>query len=207
MRGAKYLLVLFCVGSVIVGGLAGCSAPVTHSTQAISSPRETPTAQAKAQPVTKLEPDSLVPSSCPVTPVYEGGPYQGGGHVVNQPWLKAEPNSSGITAYLAYSFKTDGTYRVAPQGGVFRKEGLYTKTFWMITHPQASSELRIDGENLSSPKKTFHDTGNTIVDGESLSPNGHTYTSTLSAPSPGCWRLHITSGKTSGIIVLWVVPN
>jgi hypothetical protein len=116
-------------------------------------------------------------------------------------------DSSGIVAHLVYSSAANGTYRLPPKDGFFPKEGLYTKTYWTIDNPGASSELRIDGTQVSAPSKSFHDMGSAIMTYEPtpLPANRHQYTSYIRAPSAGCWRLQITSGGASGSIVMWVV--
>jgi hypothetical protein len=121
--------------------------------------------------------------------------------------VQAQPISSGIVAHLAYASLANGTYRLPPKNGVFPKEGLYTKTLWSIDYPQASSEFLIDGTLLSDRNQTFHDGGNAVTSPNPYPQlrNGHIYTSYISAPSEGCWRLQITSGQARGSIVMWVV--
>ena len=123
------------------------------------------------------------------------------------PWLQAQPTSSGIVAYLAYSgVSKAGTYRLPHTHGFFPQEGLYTKTFWVIDNQKASSTFLIDGTDLSDVTKTFHDTGNAAFGpGFPTGPHIHTYTSYLQAPSVGCWRLQITSGQARGALILWFI--
>jgi hypothetical protein len=129
-----------------------------------------------------------------------GGPFG-----TESPWLLAQPSSSGIVAYLAYSaVSPSGTYRLPHTNGFFPQEGLYTKTLWAIDNQGASSTFLIDGTDLSDITKTFHDTGNAMSGpGLPTGINMHTYTSYLQAPSVGCWRLQITSGQARGTITLW----
>lgn len=189
---------LWLMGFLVL--LVACASPAPHSSQPSPSPsvQASPSSSAFRQ----LKPGTPIPSSCPATPVYQGGPFPD-----ELPWVQAQPSSSGVVAHLVYASAANGTYRLPPKNGVFPNEGLHTKTLWSIDHPQASSELLIDGTLLSDPSQTFHDAGNAVI-----SPNpypqlrhGHIYTSYISAPSQGCWRLQITSGQARGSIVMWVV--
>jgi hypothetical protein len=192
---------LWLVGFIVL--LAGCATPSAQSTPATPAP---PTQSTRtSRPVTQLKPDGPIPSFCPASPVNAGGKLG-----PDIPWIEAQPTSSNIVAHLAYSFVKNGMYRLAPKNGVFTAEGLYTKTMWSIDNLKASSELRIDGTNLADSRKTFHDTGNAIsvVSGSPVSfpttPTMRLYTSYIDAPSVGCWRLQITSGRASGSIVMWI---
>jgi hypothetical protein len=191
---------LWSIGLIVF--LVGCSSLPAQSTQRSSSPTVQSAQASPSQHARQLKPNAPIPTSCPATPVNIGGQFGS-----DPPWLQAEPTSSGIVAYLAYSFinKSD-TYRLPHVNGFFPEEGLYTKTFWTIDNPHASFEFRIEGTDLSDVNKTFHDTGNAISD--SAPPTGvnmHKYTSYLQAPGVGCWRLQITSGKASGSIIMWFV--
>lgn len=180
---------LWLVGFIVC--LAGCTSPPVQSTQRSPSP---------SPPARQLKPNAPIPASCPATSVNIGGPFG-----TDPPWLQAQPTASGIVAYLAYSgVSPSGTYRLPHTNGFFPEEGLYTKTLWVIDNPQASSELLIDGTDLSDVTKTFHDAGNAVWGpGLPTGINMHMYTSYLQAPSVGCWRLQITSGQASGAIIMW----
>ena len=180
---------LWLVGFIVC--LAGCTSPPVQSTQRSPSP---------SPPARQLKPNAPIPASCPATSVNIGGPFG-----TDSPWLQAQPTASDIVAYLAYSgVSPSGAYRLPHTNGFFPEDGLYTKTFWAIDNPQASSELLIDGTDLSDVNKTFHDTGNAMSGpGLPTGINMHTYTSYLQAPSVGCWRLQITSGQASGAIIMW----
>ena len=190
--------------------LSGCGSSSPQGGAVISSPalqstRASPTLPAQASPsrtIRLLRPDAPVPGSCPVTPVYTGGPFG-----EDTPWLRAQPASAGIVAYLAYSeVGPAGTYRLPPVHGVFVGEGLYTKTLWAVDNAQAAYSFVIDGTHLPDTSQTFHDTGN-AMSGPDL-PTGahmHTYTSYLQAPSVGCWRLRVTTGHASATMTMWFV--
>jgi hypothetical protein len=193
---------LWLVGFIMF--LAGCTPFSAPSAQLSPSPtvQSAQVSPSPSQPAKQLKPNAPLPASCAATPVNIGGPFG-----TDSPWLQAQPTSSGIVAHLAYSgVSPSGTYRLPHIHGLFPQEGLYTKTFWTIDNPEASSTFLIDGTDLSDVTKTFHDTGNAAFGpGFPTGPNMHTYTSYLRAPSVGCWRLQITSGQARGAITLWFI--
>lgn len=194
----RYLLWL--VGFIVF--LAGCTSPPAQSTLRSPSPtvQSVQASPSPAPSAKQLKPNATIPAFCPATPVYIGGPLG-----TESPWLQAQPTSSGIVAFLAYSGGSpSGTYRLPHTNGFFPQEGLYTKTLWAIDNPRASSNLLIDGTDLGDVSRTFHDTGNAMWGpGLPTGRNMHTYTSYLQAPSVGCWRLQITTGQASGAITMW----
>lgn len=207
MKRASIFWHLLWLGSFMVF-LSACSSSSPQSVSAIASPpgqsvQTSPTLPVRATPsrtIQLLRPDAPVPASCPMTPVYTGGPFG-----ENIPWLRAQPVSAGIVAYLAYSgVGPAGTYRLPPMGGVFVREGLSTKTLWAVDNALATASFLIDGTHLLDTSQTFHDNGN-AMSGPGL-PTGahmHTYTSYLQAPSVGCWRLQVTTGQVSATITMW----
>jgi hypothetical protein len=179
---------LWLVGVIVL--LCACTGPSQPQAQTPSARVATPSAPAR-----QLKPEGALPSSCPATPVYQG---QGGsGYLSGIPWVQAQPTSSGIVGHLfsAQSATTkSGTYRFLHTGGGY-PDGSTTKILWRVDSPQASGPLQIDGTNLSTPGKTFHQT----IAGEGEIP------SIVVVPSAGCWRLQIISGNVNGTLILWVV--
>jgi hypothetical protein len=198
LRSGMLRHLLWLMGLMVL--LVACASSATPSSQP-SPPPSVPLSPSSSA-FRQLKPSTPIPSSCPVTPVYQGGPFND-----ELPWVQAQPISSGIVAHLAYASAANGTYRLPPKNGVFPKEGWYTKTLWTIDHPQATSEFLIDGTLLSDPSHTFQDVGHAVISPNPYPQlrNGHIYTSYISAPSEGCWRLQITSGQARGSFVMWVV--
>jgi hypothetical protein len=201
MKRSGKLHHLLWLGSLVVF-LAACTLLPAQSAR-ISPTPTVQSAQASPSPtpaVRQLKPNTPIPVSCKASPVNIGGQFG-----TDSPWLQAQPAASGIVASLAYSGGSPpGTYRLPHTNGFFPEEGLYTKTFWAIDNALASSTLLIDGIDLSDVTKTYHDTGNAISGpGLPTGRNMHTYTSYLQAPTVGCWRLQITSGRARGIITMW----
>ncbi len=190
---------LWLVGFIVF--LAGCTISSAQSARLSPSPTVQSAQASPSQPPKQLKPNAPIPASCAATPVNIGGPL---GTTSPSPWLQAQPTSSGIVAYLAYSgVSPSGTYQLPHTNGFFPGGGT-TKTFWTIDNPEASSTFLIDGTDLSDGTSTFHDTGNAAFGpGFPTGPTRHTYTSYLQAPSVGCWRLQITSGQARGALTLW----
>jgi hypothetical protein len=118
--------------------LYGCTGP--------SQPRaQTPTASAAAPsaPVTQLKPEGALPSSCPATPVYQGG----SGYLSGIPWVQAQPTSSGIVGHLFYAQSAttkSGTYRFLHTGGGY-PDGSATKISGLLTTPRHPVRSRSTG--------------------------------------------------------------
>jgi hypothetical protein len=167
---------------------------------------QTPTAPAASATtsLTRLKPEGAVPSSCPATPIYQGGPPNL--FITSAlPWIQAQPTSSGIIGHLFFAGITigSGTYRFLHTGGSY-PDGSSTKILWAIDHPHILNQIQIDGTNLSSAGMTFHQTINPNV-GSWAVPSPEQYPSIVVVPSAGCWRLQLSSGLAQGILILWVV--
>lgn len=183
-RALHMLLWLMCIAVL----LCGCTGPSQPQARTPAARAASPSA-----PATQLEPEGALPSSCPTTPVYQGGQ----GNLSGIPWVQVQPISSGIRGYLFYAQSAttkSGTYRFLHTGGGY-PDGSTTKILWIVDNPQASGPLQLDGTNLSHPGKTFHQT----IAGEGEIP------SIVVVPSAGCWRLQISSGIATGTLILWVV--
>src|SRR5712691_3232795 len=78
--------------------LSACTsqAPSPHQTTVSTS-----TATGSAQHIALLKSAVTIPTSCPITPVF-AGPL-GRPNLDVLPWMKAEPASSSIVAYLFYA--------------------------------------------------------------------------------------------------------
>lgn len=183
----KQLNALLWFGGILLV-LCGCAGPSQSQKQPPTARVTSPVAS-----VTQVKPEGALPSSCHATPVYQGGP----GKLSDIPWVQAQPISAGIRGYLFYAQSAttkSATYRFLHTGGGY-PDGSATKILWMVDSPQASGPLQIDGTNLSTPGKTFHQT----IEGSGEIP------SIVVVPSAGCWRLHIISGNATGTLILWVV--
>ena len=197
----RYILGLI----VLVMLMVGCTASPQQPSKGLPASSPSPVASSPTT-ATQLKPESVLPSSCPATPVYQGGkanPFVSSGI----PWVQAQPTTSGILGHLFYTPYTlaeKGNYRFLHTGGVDPADATNMKILWTIEHPAISEILQIDGTNLSSPGKTFHQTINPAASSTTVLSQSQ-YPSIVVVPSAGCWQLHITSGQASGTITMWVV--
>ncbi len=124
------------------------------------------------------------------------------------PWIAAMPAASGITAHLFYLRPGAHGDAVALRAGGRMPNGDNTKVLWVIENPRADvlGPLMIVGHNMTG-RGVFRQ----IVP-RALSATD--FPSILTVPSPGCWRLQVTSksqtatGATvAGTIVMRVVAS
>ena len=198
MKRLPVLHYLLWLGGIIVL-LTGCAGTSELHTQTPAAPVTSPTTL-----LTQLKPEGALPSSCPVTPIYQGGPSTP--FITSAlPWVKTQPASSGIVGHLFFAGTTtgSGTYRFLHTGGGY-PDGSSTKILWTIDHPHILNQIKIDGTNLSSPGMTFHQTINPGV-GPWAVPSPQQYPSIVVVPSAGCWHLQISSGLAQGTVIMWVV--
>jgi hypothetical protein len=191
----KILLIISLLG-LAVFLLSGCTsqAPSTGQTTGHTS-RTTP----PAQPMTILKPEVAVPRACPITPVFTGS-SRGNQGLDFLPWMKAEPTSSGIVAYLFFvrpEFATTHTYGPLHTGGGY-PDGRSTKILWYTANPHASNDMQITGKKLSADQAMFQQTF------PMASPAGD-YPSIVTIPTPGCWELQLQSGTVTAAVTVWVV--
>ena len=199
MKRPYILLSLLWLGGIIMV-LSGCAGVPEQHSQIAPTSVASPTT-----PLTQLKPEGALPSSCPITPVYQGGPPNL--FVTSAiPWFQAQPASAGIVGHLFFANvpNRSGVYRFLHTGGSYPKDGTSTKILWTIDHPHILNQIQIDGTNLSSPRMTFHQTINPGI-GPWAVPSPEQYPSIVVVPNPGCWRLQISSGIAKGMLIVWVV--
>lgn len=177
--------------------LSGCTsqAPSTRQATAHMSPTTVP-----AQHITLLKPAVAVPSTCPITPVFTGSSL-GSPNLDFLPWMKAEPASSGIIAYLFFvspEFATTHTYGPLHTGGGY-PDGRSTKILWYTVNPHSSNDLELTGKHLSTDHTSFRQSIPMAT-----SPVGD-YPSIVTIPTPGCWQLQLQSGTVTATVTVWVV--
>jgi hypothetical protein len=116
--------------------------------------------------------------------------YPGGG-VGDPTWIRGEPRSSGLAGVLGYWPRR---WRDVDRARV--RTGAKAKVMWAFLGPRAKNrggdELLMLGRNLDGPgeiRETFPAVG---YEGQNRAPS---YSSHLTLPQPGCWRLAlITAG-------------
>ena len=193
----KITLIISLLG-LAVFMLSGCTSqvPSTGQTTVHTSPATVPT-----QHITLLKPAVAFPRACPITPVFTGSSL-GSPDLDFLPWMKAEPTSSEIIAYLFFvrpEFATTHTYEPLHTGGGY-PDGRSTKILWYTVNPQSSNDLELTGKKLSTNHATFRQTI------PMASPAGD-YPSIVNIPTPGCWQLQLQSGTVTATVTFWVVGN
>ncbi len=125
-----------------------------------SSPR-TPTVESTSialsptGQVLLLKPAVPIPASCPVNPVYVGPLGKQG--LTDVPWVKAEPLSSQVTAFLFFvepTYQQTHTYQPLHIGGSY-PHGRSTKILWVLTGSSPPGAVVITGVKVSSPHETI----------------------------------------------------
>ena len=207
MLGILLLLITAC----------GCSAPALPqgTKPSVATPQETPTAsptKGALWPVPtihpspggnflQLQPDVPVPATCPVNPVYIGSLGKSG--VEDIPWIRADPLSAQVTAFLFFIQPTSQhthTYPPLHTGGSYPDDGRNTKILWIVDASNSSATATITGVKLSSPHQTLQQT--LTLAGSATS--GANYPSIVNVPTPGCWQIQF-NGTAS--IIFWVIGN
>jgi hypothetical protein len=143
---------------------------------------------------------TTIPAACPVNPVYAGSLGKPG--LDDVPWIKADPSSSQVTAFLFFvkpTYTHTHIYQPLHTGGAY-SDGRSTKILWILDAPNPPGEVTITGIKVSSPSETFQQT---FPVAGSATP-GANYPSIVNVPTPGCWQIQF--GRIASII-FWVTGN
>lgn len=144
-----------------------------------------------------LKPAEPIPATCPANPVYAGSLGLTG--LDDVPWVKADPLSSQITAFLFFvepTYKQTHSYQPLHTGGSY-PDGRSTKILWLLNVPAPPDTVVITGVKVSSPHETFQQT---FPLAGSATPGGN-YPSIVNVPTPGCWQIQINRAAS---ITVWV---
>jgi hypothetical protein len=148
----------------------------------------------------QLQPDVPVPATCPVNPVYAGTLGKSG--LEDVPWIRADPLSSQVTAFLFFvepTYPHTHLYQPLHTGGGY-SDGRSTKILWILDAPHPPGEVTITGVKVSSPSETFQQT---FPVAGSATP-GANYPSIVNVPTPGCWQIQF--GRIASVL-FWVTGN
>lgn len=212
----KVLLRRSVLGFLLLA-LMACSSgspALTQNTRPASAPPGTPTVAstpvmllpiATAYPtpnghVLLLKPAVPIPASCPVNPVYTGSSGIEG--LSDVPWVKADPPSSQITAFLFFvepTYRQTHTYQPLHTGGSY-PDGRNTKILWVFNVSAPPDTVVITGIKLTSPHERFQQT---FPMAGAPGP-GWDYPSIVNIPTPGCWQLQV-NGIAS--LLFWVTGS
>jgi hypothetical protein len=148
-----------------------------------------------------LKPIVPIPATCPVNPVYAGSLGIAG--LTDVPWVKADPLSSQITAFLFFvepTYRQTHTYQPLHTGGRYPDGSRNTKILWVLNVSTPPDIVVITGVKVSSPHETFQET---FPMAGAPGP-GWDYPSIVNIPSPGCWQLQVNGAAS---IIFWVSGN
>jgi len=151
-------------------------------------------------------PSAVVASSrCTATRVHYK-PYAGiaGGGLAPYPWIEASPASARIVGHLFYYTAVKAWMRARAPGLQIYTAGqtptglASMKVLWDFPRVQAALPLQLRGKRLDRSGSFL----------ETWSPAGPTrtgptqYPSIIDVPAPGCWRLTLTAGTTTGRVTV-----
>jgi hypothetical protein len=155
---------------------------------------------------------AAAPVATPVAPVVDAPcrpprvnymPYPGGDESMSGiPWIEGEPREHGLVGLLWYwSEEWLGVRRAQVFTGGVAPAGYSAKVLWAFLSPSvrdmADGELLIEGRSLDGPGR-FRETFSAIsYAGQGGAPS---YASGLDLPTPGCWRLWLTTGKLRAVV-------
>jgi hypothetical protein len=156
---------------------------------------DSPPTPAAAPTVAAAEP--VVDGSCRPARMHYG-PYPGGDRRLDGiPWIRGEPRDLGLVALLWYWNAED--WGKARNAWIFTggeaPEGYSAKVLWAFLAPHVKdlggTELVVEGRNLTRAGR-FRDRFAAIgYEGQNGAPS---YASIIDLPTPGCWRLVLTTG-------------
>lgn len=134
-------------------------------------------------------------------------PLPGGGELSKLPWVQALPNRSGIVGMIfGYDAKlqTDvGRPRFALwTGGTAPAGGPAMKVLWIVMNPHLGLSILVHGQKLGGRRSFVVARGSITQDASSAPAEGFEYPSIVNIPSPGCWRLTVSSGAVKGSLVV-----
>jgi hypothetical protein len=145
--------------------------------------------------------------SCPVSYVH----YRSGDHRLGDlPWLRGQPDGSGLVLALAYwpeAWRRERRRGALIYTGTEMPQGSSTKALWAFLRPtqrnRGSGMVTMRGRRLDAPGHFTQRFYEISYEGQNGAPS---YASTIDVPKPGCWRLTATTAKLRGSVVLRALP-
>ncbi len=121
------------------------------------------------------------------------------------PWIAIAPASTGLVGHLFYYDRSNVWKQMRlPRlriysGGESPDGRINMKILWELRRGSAMV-LRLQGRRLDG-------SGSFSEPLSSTSSNPRQFPSIVSVPTPGCWRLTLKTGKTTGHVSVLVVPG
>jgi hypothetical protein len=150
------------------------------------------------------------PSCSPARVHYTG--YPGGDRRLDRlPWVRGTPRRVGLTGLLWY-WPTEWRQRRVRQARIFTggaaPAGYSTKILWVFTSTyakgRAATQLHVRGRRLDAPGAFSQQFQAVSYAGQRGAPS---YASIVDVPAPGCWRLHLATGRLRGSVDVLAVPG
>lgn len=112
------------------------------------------------------------------------------------PWLVAAPRSAGIIGMLF--FRRPGAHGTGAYLHIDGRmpDGSTTKILWLIDNPDVGATLQLKGRNLTG-SGAMHQNFAGYREVPSI----------VRIPTPGCWEIHLYSGKVHGTVIMPVVSS
>jgi hypothetical protein len=134
-------------------------------------------------------------------------PYPGvGPGLARLPWIGASPPSIGLVGHLFY-YDRPNTWereRFSPlrmySGGKSPDDRLSMKIRWELRRGSVPPFLNVFATRIDGPGSSHQRLPSTSSDPSQ-------FPSIIDIPTPGCWRLTLNAGATTGHIVIDVVPG
>ncbi len=148
-----------------------------------------------------LKPAVPIPATCPVNPVYAGALGIEG--LTDVPWVKADPLSAQITAFLFFvepGYRQTHTYQPLHTGGRYPDGSRNTKILWVLNVSAPPDTVVITGVKVSSPQETFQQ----AFPLAGAPGPGWDYPSIVNVPTPGCWQMQVNGAAS---LIFWVTGN
>jgi hypothetical protein len=155
----------------------------------------------------KTTAQSNVAGNCGATTVHYRL-YEGEGPGLAQlPWIRASPPSTGLVGHLFYYDSTNpwkrkrlSTLRMY-SGGESPDGRLSMKILWELRHGNVPPPLlEVLATRIDGPGSSFQRLPSTSSDASQ-------FPSIIDLPAPGCWRLTLRAGATTGDVVIHVIPG
>jgi hypothetical protein len=147
-----------------------------------------------------------VAEECGATSVHYQ-PYPGvGPGLARLPWIRASPPSIGLTGHLFYYDRRNAweRERLSPlrmySGGKSPDDRVSMKILWELRRGSVPPFLNVFATRIDGPGSSHQRLPSTSSDPSQ-------FPSIIDIPTPGCWRLTLNAGATTGHIVIDVVPG
>ena len=152
------------------------------------------------------QPDRNVASRCTATTVHYH-PYQGVEAGLTQlPWITASPPSADLVGHLFYydrrnAWKRNRLSQLRMYSGGASPDGrLSMKILWDLRRASPPPFLDVLATRIDGPGSSFQQLPATSSDPSQ-------FPSIIDISTPGCWRLTLKAGATTGHVVIDVVPG